>query len=255
MKRKWYVAAVLLTAAVLSYMMLVKPQEKHKETDNAAENKEQILKKDNPKESNMEKTKKSVKPIFQSEIITDRIKAKINGLSYPKDCKIPYEDLRYLRVSHVDFEGRVQTGELICNKAIADDLLDIFKKLYAARYPIERLRLIDEYGANDEKSMSDNNSSCFCYRTISGSNKISKHGYGLAVDINPLYNPYVVPAGKAERVEPAGAVPYTDRSGSFSHKIDHRDLCYKLFREHGFSWGGDWKSRKDYQHFEKELTD
>lgn len=96
--------------------------------------------------------------------------------------------------------------------------------------------------------MSDNNSSAFNFRFISHTTKISKHGMGMAVDINTLYNPYVKTVDGELSIEPANAADYVDRSKDFSHKIDHDDLCYKLFTEHGFEWGGDWTHSKDYQH-------
>ena len=108
-----------------------------------------------------------------------------------------------------------------------------------------------EYDADDESSMSDNNSSAFNFRFISHTTKISKHGMGMAVDINTLYNPYVKTVDGELSIEPANGADYIDRSRDFSHKIDHDDLCYKLFTEHGFEWGGDWTHSKDYQHFEK----
>ena len=103
----------------------------------------------------------------------------------------------------------------------------------------------------EDNSMSDNNSSAFNFRFISHTTKISKHGMGMAVDINTLYNPYVKAVDGELSIEPANAADYVDRSKDFSHKIDHDDLCYKLFTEHGFEWGGDWTHSKDYQHFEK----
>ena len=137
------------------------------------------------------------------------------------------------------------------NKDIADDVLEIFKELYESGYQIEKVRLVDEYDADDESSMSDNNSSAFNFRFISHTTKISKHGMGMAVDINTLYNPYVKTVDGELSIEPANAADYVERSRDFSHKIDHDDLCYKLFTEHGFEWGGDWTHSKDYQHFEK----
>ena len=94
--------------------------------------------------------------------------------------------MRYLHVLHKDLNGKTHEGEIICNVYIAADLLDIFQKLYAANYPIEKIRLVDEYDADDERSMRDNNSSCFNFRFISHTTKVSKHGLGLAVDINTL---------------------------------------------------------------------
>lgn len=185
--------------------------------------------------------------------ITEELFNTIKGKSYKDNCTVPLDDLRYLHVLHVDFDGNTNEGEIICNKIIADDLLDIFRILYDSGYEIEKIRLIDEYDADDELSMSDNNSSCFNFRFISHSTTVSNHGYGLAIDINPLYNPYIKTVNGKLNIEPANSIDYIDRSIDFEHKIDENDLCYKLFIEHGFSWGGAWTSSKDYQHFEYNI--
>ena len=181
----------------------------------------------------------------ESEIFT-----RIKGKSYKDNCTVPLSDLRYLHVLHVGFDGKTHDGEIICNKYISDDLLEIFEELYEAKYPIEKIKLVDEYDADDEASMADNNSSSFNFRYISYTTKISKHGYGLAMDINTLYNPYVKTVNGKLSIEPANAADYVDRSKDFDYKIDEDDLAYKLFIAHGFEWGGSWKSSKDYQHFE-----
>ena len=188
---------------------------------------------------------------FFYEPLSGAVKERITGISYGEDCIVPYEDLRYLNILYIDFHGEEQVGEIICNKAIAQDLVEIFYELYLAGYPLESVRLVDEYDADDEASMSDNNSSAFNFRFISHTTKISKHGLGMAVDINTLYNPYVKTVNGKLSIEPANAKAYVDRSGDFPHKIDHDDLCYKLFTRYGFTWGGDWTHSKDYQHFEK----
>lgn len=204
---------------------------------------------------------------FYHTEITEEIKARITGVSYPYVPDVPdtsvasdadgpllisYEDLAYVHVLYYDFDGQAQEGELVCNQAIAQDLTEIFMELYDNRYPIEKICLIEEYGGDDEASMADNNTSCFNYRTVPGSSNISKHAYGLAIDINPLYNPYVRTRGGKTLVSPENGADYADRSADFPYKIDREDLCYQLFIQHGFSWGGAWKSSKDYQHFEKE---
>ena len=177
--------------------------------------------------------------------------ARIKGKSYKDDCTVPLEDLRYLHVLHVGFDGQPHEGEIICNKAIAEDLLEIFEQLYEAGYQIEKIKLVDEYNAEDEASMADNNSSSFNFRFISHTTKISKHGSGMAIDINPLYNPYIKTVNGNLNIEPANSTPYVDRAADFPHKIDETDLAYQLFTAHGFSWGGAWTTSKDYQHFEK----
>ncbi len=182
--------------------------------------------------------------------ITDEIFARIEGKSFKADCTLPREELRYLHVLHVDAEGVTHEGEMIVNVHIAEDVLDIFRRLYEAGYPIEKIRLVDEYGADDELSMEDNNSSAFNFRFISHTTRISKHGLGLAVDVNTLYNPYTKVVDGERIVEPVTGEPYLDRDAAFQYKIERGDLCFSLFMEHGFEWGGDWEDRKDYQHFE-----
>ena len=187
---------------------------------------------------------------FYISEIPNEIFALMQGKSYKDNCSVPYEDLRYVHILHKDFEGNTKEGELVVNRLIAEDILEIFRELYNQSYPIEKVKLVDEYNADDEASMSDNNSSAFNFRFISYTTTISKHGLGLAIDINTLYNPYVKTVNGALNIEPANATEYVDRDKEFEHKIDHNDLCYRLFTEHGFEWGGDWSSAKDYQHFE-----
>lgn len=188
---------------------------------------------------------------FEILPVDDARFARMQGKSFKAECPLPREELRALRVLHYDFDERIRIGELICNRAIADDLLAIFRALYDARYPIARMVPIDAYDADDERSMEANNASCFNFRFIAGTRRISKHGRGMAVDINPIYNPCVRERGGRLLVEPAAGAPYADRRRDFPGKIDRNDLCCKLFLAHGFTWGGDWQSLKDYQHFEK----
>lgn len=206
---------------------------------------------------------------FYYEELTEQVKKRINGISYPVSSNddsvinklaegdmpaVSYDDLRYLSVLYYDFRGVVQTGELICNKGIAQDLAEIFYELYVNEYQIEKIRLVDEYMGDDMASMADNNTSCFNYRVVDGTTSLSKHALGCAIDINPFYNPYVIynRNGSGETyISPAGSEVYADRSNTFPYKIDENDLCYKLFIDHGFIWGGNWNSSKDYQHFQK----
>ncbi len=193
--------------------------------------------------------------MFYFEEINDEVAARIKGKSYAEDAEIPLSDLRYCHVMHYGFDNNVHEGELIVNLAIADDVIDIFKELFKIEYPIEKIRLIDEYDASDEASMSDNNSSAFNYRFISGTTTLSNHALGLAIDINPRYNPYVYTNKKGETVvEPANGQPYVNRSSTARYFIQKNDEIYCIFLSHGFTWGGDWETKKDYQHFEKELS-
>lgn len=188
---------------------------------------------------------------FTIEKISEEVFKRIEGKSYKKDCKMSLDDLRYLSVLHYNFNGEVKKGEIICNVLISEALIDIFKELYEAKYPIEKIRLIDEYDALDGPSMRDNNSSAFNYRFIAGTEKLSNHSWGLAIDINPLYNPYVkVKSDGSFYVEPVEGADYVDRDGECPYMIKADDLCCRLFKKYGFEWGGDWTTCKDYQHFE-----
>ena len=190
---------------------------------------------------------------FSQQAIPDAVFERMQGKSFPVGCEINRSDLRYLRIKHYDLQGHVHEGELVCNKRIAGDLIDIFKELYRQKYPIERMRLIDDYDADDEKSMRANNTSCFCYRKVKGAKKLSSHSMGMAIDINPLYNPcYKKYSNGKEMVQPSTAKKYCNRNINFNYKIVKGDLLYRLFINHGFEWGGNWRSKKDYQHFEKK---
>lgn len=194
--------------------------------------------------------RRGVDAYFSVSEISDDVFRRMRGKSYKEGCRVARADLRYLRCLHTDTAGRSIVGEMVVNKAIADDVLAILRELYAARYPIERMRLIDDYGADDERSMAANNSSAFNYRAVTGSAKLSAHSRGMAVDINPLYNPCRRTLRGRMVVEPLAGKRYVDRRASFSYKIVRGDLCHRLFTEHGFLWGGDWRTVKDYQHFE-----
>ncbi len=201
-------------------------------------------------ENDMENTADRNDSDFYVSDIPNSIWKNMQGKSYSEECAVARKDLRYVHVLYVDFGGRTCEGELIVNKLIAENVLDIFKQLYEAEYPIEKIALIDEYDGDDELSMSDNNTSAFNFRTMAGTDIVSMHGTGLAVDINPFYNPQVKETGSGIEVSPEDAISYADRGVDFLYKIDHDDLCYRLFTEHGFEWGGDWETNKDYQHFE-----
>lgn len=194
---------------------------------------------------------------FYYQPLDDMVIDRITGCSYPvleegESIEIGYNDLSYVVVQYVGFDFETHQGEIICNNAIAQDLVEIFYELYRNEYQFESIALIEEYGGDDYASCEANNTSCFNYRQVVGSSSLSKHALGLAIDINPLYNPYITYNGDGSyNVYPETAVDYADRSKAFPYKIDENDLCYKLFTEHGFTWGGNWNSVKDYQHFQR----
>ncbi len=197
---------------------------------------------------------------FYCEPLSENLRRYITGVSYPsfkegdESPAITPDKLRYIHILHYNFDGEPEEGELICNELIAWDLLEIFYELYRNEYQLEHVLLIDTYDGDDEASMEADNTSCFNYRTVDDTDKLSKHALGLAVDINPLYNPYITYDNGVRKISPEGAEAYSDRSDDFPYKIDEDDLCYKLFIKHGFTWGGNWNSSKDYQHFQKTFN-
>lgn len=166
----------------------------------------------------------------------------------PDSLGVNFDHLRYLTVFHYDYQGEIKKGELVCNKAIAHDLLCIFRALFSREYPINSIRLVDDFDASDDTSMQANNTSCFNYRNVVGTNVLSRHALGMAVDVNPLQNPYV----RGKYVLPKTAAAYVDRDRDFLYKIDEDDFCYEVFTSFGFQWGGNWRNVKDYQHFERK---
>ena len=247
---------------------------KETDTKNPGGNMTDVSPSENPENTTTSTPSVAAVDSFCYEELTDEVKARITGISYPiteeeadslavpavnmisdpAALQISYDDLRYLKVLYYDFDGNVQEGELICNAFIAEDLKEIFYELYCNQYPIESIRLIDDYNGDDTASMEANNTSCFNYRVVDGTTSLSKHALGCAIDINPFYNPYVVfdkTGNGQDYISPKGSEIYADRSKDFAYKIDEQDLCYRLFKEHGFTWGGNWNSCKDYQHFQK----
>lgn len=186
---------------------------------------------------------------FFSRTIDDELKQRINGRSYKADCTVPYSDLRYVSILYYDFNGNVHTGEIMCSASVARDMLVIFNVLYQAKYALTEVSLVDKYDAVDRASMSANNTSCFNFRVIAGSDQLSNHALGLAIDINPQINPFV----QGSYVSPKNGAAYADRTKDFPGKIDAGDLCYQLFMHYGWEWGGVWTRYQDYQHFEKYL--
>lgn len=197
---------------------------------------------------------------FYYEPVSDNLRRYMTGISYPATDtaealpEITFDQLKYVHILHYNFDGQSVEGELVCHESIAADLVEIFQELYENAYQLESVLLIDVYEGNDMASMEANNTCCFNYRTVDGTERLSAHAFGLAVDINPLYNPYITYGeDNSEKVSPSSAIPYADRDASFPYKIDEDDLCYKLFIQHGFTWGGNWNNVKDYQHFQKTL--
>lgn len=166
--------------------------------------------------------------------------------SWRPGCPVRLEELRLLVVDHWGFDGRSERGELVVHADHAADVVEVFRTLFEQRFPIQRMRLVDEYGGDDERSMAANNSSGFNCRLVAGGDRWSEHAYGRAVDVNPVQNPYVSPGGAV--LPPAGRA-HLDRSRAVKGMIRPGDDVVRAFASIGWSWGGNWSSAKDYQHF------
>lgn len=197
---------------------------------------------------------------FYYEPVSDSLRRYITGVSYtdvpggdkPEDSRAFLDGLRYVHIWHFNFQGKPVEGELICHESIARDLVEIFYELYRNEYQLEKVLLADEYDGDGEAAREDNCSFCFYTVPEEEDTALAKHSLGLAVDINPRYNPRILyGADGTMTILPADFAGYEDRSGDFPYKIDENDLCYKLFISHGFTWGGSRNNGKDYQHFQK----
>jgi poly-gamma-glutamate synthesis protein (capsule biosynthesis protein) len=149
-----------------------------------------------------------------------------------------------LRVAHWDLDGAVRQGELVVHRDQADAIVEVFRRLFDARFPIERMQLVDDYGGDDDASMAANNTSAFNCRTVSGSSRYSEHAYGRAVDLNPRFNPWV----HAGRIDPPNGAAYADRSRPQPGMVRPGDAVVTAFAAIGWAWAGTRES-PDYQHF------
>jgi hypothetical protein len=165
--------------------------------------------------------------------------------SHRAGCPVALSDLRLLELRHWGFDGRTHLGEMVVHADAAAAVVDAFGRMYAARTVIERVRLVDEYGGSDDRSMEANNTSAYNCRTVGGSSTWSQHAYGRALDVNPVQNPYVT----ASAVEPAAGRAYLDRSDVRPGMAVRGGAIVEAFRASGWGWGGDFTTTKDYQHF------
>jgi hypothetical protein len=184
---------------------------------------------------------------FRGSIVTGReaVRKRVR-YSWRRGCPVGPVELRLLRANFWGFDGRVHTGELIVHRDHARRMLGVLGKLFKARYPIQRLKLVDVYRADDDRSMAANNTSGFNCRRVSGSSSWSEHAFGRAIDLNPLRNPYVTRGG---RVSPPAGRPYANRGRRAAGMIHGGDAVVRAFAAAGWRWGGYWSGSRDYQHF------
>lgn len=176
------------------------------------------------------------------------VQAQMRQASWHNGCPVEIAELRQIRVEYFDFHAATAHGILIVHKDVAQEVAEIFQHLFRHRFQIERMEPVENFGGSDDRSMAANNTSAFNCRDIAGQpGKFSNHSWGRAIDINPLINPYV----KGETVLPPQGKQYLNRGIAHPGSILADSYIVHVFAQHGWNWGGNWKDRRDYQHFEK----
>lgn len=183
---------------------------------------------------------------FSAAPLTTVRRHRLNGSSWRPGCPVALNDLRYVRLSHYGFDGTVRRGELVVNASVVPAIRTAFADLYAHRFPIRRMHLVDRYGASDHRSIEADNTSAFNCRRATGATRWSEHAYGRAIDVNPIENPYVFANGTT--THPASR-PYLDRSRHRKGMAYAGGVLVRAFTKAGWSWGGRWPGPTDHQHF------
>jgi poly-gamma-glutamate synthesis protein (capsule biosynthesis protein) len=190
-------------------------------------------------------------PAFVSSVrrIGPELRARLRA-GHGDGCPVAWRDLRYLRLSYVGFDGRDHVGAMVVHATYADQVAGVFARLYLARWPIRRMRPINAYGGDDDRSMSANNTSGYNCRRVAGRAEWSAHAYGTAIDINPVQNPDL--SGRSIAPPAGRRFAHVDRSPGArvpAGVIRSDDAVVRAFAEIGWQWGGAWSTSPDYQHF------
>ncbi|KRA39069.1 hypothetical protein ASD81_10990 [Nocardioides sp. Root614] len=186
-----------------------------------------------------------------SRRLTARERAAMTGVTWHEGCPVPLADLRVVRLTHRDFEGRRRTGRLVVHADAVADVTAIFEKLYDLDYPIRRMVPIEAYDGDDFASIEADNTSAFNCRAITGGTAWSHHSYGRAIDVNPIENPYVYSGGRTDHT---GSQSYLDRSRERPGVLLPDSPEVAAFEDAGWFWGGRWTDPVDHQHFSSMPT-
>lgn len=190
-------------------------------------------------------------PVFRSAPVSAALLQKIRKTTWHPGCPVSPGDLRQLTLTFRDFQNKIRTGTLLVHRDLADETLRLFEDLYRRGFQMERMVPIEEYGGDDDASMAANNTSAFNCRDATGKPGVfSNHSWGRAIDINPMTNPYV----KGDKVLPPEGRKYLDRTKAFPGSILKDGFVVREFEKAGWTWGGRWPDRQDYQHFEKQAA-
>lgn len=177
--------------------------------------------------------------------VSDEVHARIRNISWRDEPRCPrVAELAYLRLSHVTFDGGTAIGELLVHGSIAARAIELFRRLYAVGFPIRQMKLVDEFGADDDRSMSADNTSAFNYRMVAGTQILSQHARGLAIDINPVENPW----RKPDRLVPPEGQAFADRTRVRPGMFVRPGPLIAAIDELGWEWGGDWNHAWDDHH-------
>ena len=186
-------------------------------------------------------------PPFRAVVraLTPAERADMTPSVWRRGCPVPLGRLRHVSLPYIGFGGRPRRGALVVNASVAPAVVAAFRDLYRARFPIRRMRPIQAYGGDDFRSIDADNTSAFNCRPATGSSRWSNHAYGLAIDINPIENPYV----SGGRTSHRASRPYLDRSRVRPGMAVEGGVLVRAFDVRRWGWGGRWSGTVDYQHF------
>jgi hypothetical protein len=187
---------------------------------------------------------------FAARVTTPAPADVIARSTWKKGCPVTATHLSWIQLTFVGFDSARHTGELLVNSSVASDIVEVFRQLYAARFPIEEMRITRADELDAPPTGDGNDTGAFNCRPVRGATTYSQHAYGLAIDVNPFQNPYT----KGEVVLPELASAYLDRGWVRPGMIEPDGPAVTAFASIGWTWGGTWHSLKDLQHFSQNGT-
>jgi hypothetical protein len=177
--------------------------------------------------------------------LSPELRAEMTGKSWHPELPCPsFDALRLMSMPYWGFDGAIHRGELVVAADVVGAVETLFERMYVEQFPIDKMQRVDAYGGSDDASMADNNTSAFNCREITGGGSLSRHSYGVAIDINPVQNPYI----SGDLVLPSAGGDYADRSPLRPGMISRPDPITRTLGAIGWEWGGDWDDPVDYQH-------
>jgi hypothetical protein len=186
---------------------------------------------------------------FSARGLSAALRRRMRHDSWRPGCPVALDHLRLLSISYWDFGGTRRNGQMVVNADVVDDVHAAFRTLYAKRFPIRRMHLVDDYGGDDYTSIDHDNTSAFNCRLATGSTQFSEHAYGRAIDVNPIENPYVYTDGTTSH---RASRPYLDRSAHRKGMAFAGGALVRAFDAIGWGWGGRWPLPTDFQHFSQD---